>query len=599
MEMGSEHQQYGLPDLRQLLAGRTHFPAALPGVVAAAGDQYNTANFHHGAVAAARNHLIMGASGCSDALSHGGAPHLHHHHHHHQFHQRLMMAGDFRSESSTSHSAAAAFDEAGLWVDGGNGRWPRQETLTLLEIRSRLDPRFKDANQKGPLWDEVARLMAEEHGYHRSGKKCREKFENLYKYYKKTKEGKAGRQDGKHYRFFRQLEALYGETSTSSHQTLETNHINALMSNNNHQHALVPTNPGATQLEGFPAAAQKHLSESLSLSMNSSEFDSSSSEDAEIKNCTENDSSFVSNKKDIPKNLKRGRRKSWKSKLRDFVDLQMKKFMEIQEGWLEKMLTTLEKKEQERMSREEEWRKEEAERFEREHKLWAKERAWVQSRDIALMEALQKICGKEEVVINEIQLPKYSSSSPDDHDQEEEDNICDDSNYEEEALSLMRVRSSMESRFQQGGCSSKNALWEEISGKMRCLGYEGQSAKRCKEKWEKMMMMMMKCKHPVSKNNNNIKECCNYKKSRKEKNYSKSGTTCTPIYLQQLESLYIPGRGDHHESDERDGPSPPCNSLTGGAPLLGNDDHCFNFLMGDQAGDNSWENYVMKINKGE
>lgn len=40
--------------------------------------------------------------------------------------------------------------------------------------------------------------MAEEHGYRRSGKKCREKFENLYKYYKKTREGKAGRrQDGK------------------------------------------------------------------------------------------------------------------------------------------------------------------------------------------------------------------------------------------------------------------------------------------------------------------------------------------------------------------------------------------------------------------
>lgn len=39
--------------------------------------------------------------------------------------------------------------------------------------------------------------MAEEHGYHRSDKKCSEKFENLYKCYKKKKEGKAGRQDGK------------------------------------------------------------------------------------------------------------------------------------------------------------------------------------------------------------------------------------------------------------------------------------------------------------------------------------------------------------------------------------------------------------------
>ncbi|XP_042468200.1 uncharacterized protein LOC122051251 isoform X2 [Zingiber officinale] len=98
----------------------------------------------------------------------------------------------------------------GLMESGGrSGRWPRQETLTLLEVRSRLDSRFREAAQKGPLWDEVSRIMAEEHGYQRSGRKCREKLENLYKYYKKTKEGKAGRQDGKHYRFFRQLEALY------------------------------------------------------------------------------------------------------------------------------------------------------------------------------------------------------------------------------------------------------------------------------------------------------------------------------------------------------------------------------------------------------
>ena len=43
--------------------------------------------------------------------------------------------------------------------DGGAGRWPRQETLTLLEIRSRLDPKFKEANQKTPLWDEVSRYF--------------------------------------------------------------------------------------------------------------------------------------------------------------------------------------------------------------------------------------------------------------------------------------------------------------------------------------------------------------------------------------------------------------------------------------------------------
>ena len=43
--------------------------------------------------------------------------------------------------------------------NGANSRWPRQETLTLLEIRSRLDSKFKESNQKGPLWDQVSRYI--------------------------------------------------------------------------------------------------------------------------------------------------------------------------------------------------------------------------------------------------------------------------------------------------------------------------------------------------------------------------------------------------------------------------------------------------------
>ena len=39
---------------------------------------------------------------------------------------------------------------------GGN-RWPRQETLALLKIRSDMDVTFRDASVKGPLWEEVSR----------------------------------------------------------------------------------------------------------------------------------------------------------------------------------------------------------------------------------------------------------------------------------------------------------------------------------------------------------------------------------------------------------------------------------------------------------
>lgn len=298
-----------------------------------------------------------------------------------------------------------------------------------------------------------SRIMSEEHGYQRSGKKCREKFENLYKYYKKTKEGKAGRQDGKHYRFFRQLEALYGETSNSTNQQISVTETHLLNSN-------LPFHTSQANYQEPFFQAHKLSTDSLSLS-NSSEFDTSSSE--------ENEKGAVE------------RRRRWKAKIKDFIDSQMKKLMEKQEAWLEKMVKTLESKEEERMMREEEWRKQ----LEREHKFWANERAWIEARDAALMAALQKLTSKGEL--------KASSSSP------PVDQYM--INWEEpEITRLIQIRTSMEARFQQSGCAEE-VLWEEIATKMACLGYES-SASICKNKWDRINSYLTKS------------ECNNNKKRR-------------------------------------------------------------------------------------
>lgn len=53
--------------------------------------------------------------------------------------------------------AAAAAGEEGLGGGAGGNRWPRQETLALLKIRSDMDAAFRDATLKGPLWEEVSR----------------------------------------------------------------------------------------------------------------------------------------------------------------------------------------------------------------------------------------------------------------------------------------------------------------------------------------------------------------------------------------------------------------------------------------------------------
>ncbi|GFP97567.1 trihelix transcription factor ptl [Phtheirospermum japonicum] len=403
--------------------------------------------------------------------------------------------------------------------DGGAGRWPRQETLTLLEIRSRLDPKFKEANQKGPLWDEVSRIMSEEHGYQRSGKKCREKFENLYKYYKKTKEGKAGRQDGKHYRFFRQLEALYGETNnnnSSSASVSEAHHLH-----HHHHTAGTPTNyPYNNNINNTETLIQcPKFSDNTSLSL------SNYSEAEE------------------PKSKKRSGKTCWKLKIKDFIDTQMKKMMDIQEAWMEKMVATMEHKERERLVREEEWRKQDAERIEREHKFWAGERAWIEARDAALMEALHKLTGKELMTVGDVR--------------ENEGEIWAEEN-EMARLAQLKAATKFEGL-------SENVLWDEIANKMGCLGHERSG----KDKWDSS-----------SVSNYLIKSC-----SKKRKENSKSCAYYDHHHSNHGGGVYC-GNGDHQQGVE---PVMRLNDQYHSSPNNNNNNNnnnglsesCFRYYMGD------------------
>jgi hypothetical protein len=58
---------------------------------------------------------------------------------------------------SFEHEGADEGDRSG---SAGN-RWPRQETLALLKIRSEMDAAFREAALKGPLWEEVSRYDVE------------------------------------------------------------------------------------------------------------------------------------------------------------------------------------------------------------------------------------------------------------------------------------------------------------------------------------------------------------------------------------------------------------------------------------------------------
>lgn len=622
-----QHHQYGIADLR-------HFMNVRPATSTSVGSNLftqptaelmnnasNTVHHHHqlhhsNDQLAAQQHLEMLISSRNQLNSSSdqitpmptprSSPFLHHHHHHqqqhHHHHHQL-----FRSDSTATAGTSTATLDMDLQMsggggngDGGTGRWPRQETLTLLEIRSRLDPKFKEANQKGPLWDEVSRIMSVDHGYQRSGKKCREKFENLYKYYKKTKEGKAGRQDGKHYRFFRQLEALYGESSS-------TNPTNSVP-NNAHLAGVggttFPYTPEVPNQEVFHQTPRQIIDDSFTPS-NSSAFVTSSSDEY----CSDLNAAMA---------LKKRGKSSWKAKIKDFIDGQMRKLMDKQEVWLEKMMKSIEHKEQERMMREEEWRKQEAARTEREHKFWEKERAWIEARDAGLMEALHKLTGTKE-----LRAP-VRSSSPDHGEllsmraahqlQNQNDNGSEtmmpnssESWPECEMTRLIQLRTSMEPMFvQQSGTSEEEVLWEEIASNMACLGYDKRSAAICKDKWESINNYLSKAKDQSSK-------------KRKENNTTPTvSSSC--FYFQNNESICNnqgAGGGEYRESNDLGGGGlgglelttslliqsghhdnvsrPPSDSNVATSTMQGSS---FRFFMGDQT-DNLWENYGLKLSKGD
>ncbi|KAJ6797303.1 putative trihelix transcription factor GTL1 [Iris pallida] len=112
-------------------------------------------------------------------------------------------------------------------VDGGNNsitncvqlntsRWPKAEVQALIRVRSRLETRFQEPGLKGPLWEEVSSMMAAI-GYQRSAKRCKEKWENINKYFRKTKDsGKKRPQHSKTCPYFHQLDQLYSKSSTAA-----------------------------------------------------------------------------------------------------------------------------------------------------------------------------------------------------------------------------------------------------------------------------------------------------------------------------------------------------------------------------------------------
>ncbi|KAJ4950447.1 hypothetical protein NE237_027279 [Protea cynaroides] len=506
---------------------------------------------------------------------------------------------------------ALAEEEVELGVTGGN-RWPRQETLALLKIRSSMDAAFRDVTLKGPLWEDVSRKLGEL-GYVRSAKKCKEKFENVHKYYKRTKEGRASRQDGKSYRFFSQLEAIHSGSNAGANpiipitnSTPPPNTTTAILTPITGTNAVADTSIGigynnrmagssfgrmqpttattaivsARNQIGVPrigpdtrapgtaitnyATAATTIAAGISFSSNTSS--SSSSSESEDDDGLERGPSNTGSRK---RKRKSSRSCSSNRKMMSFFEGLMKQVMEKQETMQQRFFETIEKREQDRMIREEAWKRQEMARLSREHEIMTQERAISASRDAAIIAFLGKITGQTIQLPPPIGIPAAPPppqqstvvtptppppppAPPHQHQQLKQQpqhhwsqNTSEVIPHHQTPHSTEEVGAVFEQQHQSpketgtiggGGCfdptlsrwpkpevhaliklrsglelryqeaGPKGPLWEEISAGMQKMGYN-RSAKRCKEKWENINKYFKKVKENNKKRPEDAKTC--------------------------------------------------------------------------------------------
>lgn len=337
-------------------------------------------------------------------------------------------------------------------------------------------------------------------GYHRNAKKCKEKFENIYKYHKRTKE----QHNTKSYQFFEQLEAF-----------------------------------------------DKHQPVPLPVSVNPT-IDHQSSAENTMQTGADNSTSMASSSSD--EEMEGGPKK--KQKLAKYFERLMKKVLEKQESLQRQFIEALEKYERDRVAREEAWKVQELARLQRERELMVQERSIAAAKDAAVLAFLQKFSDQSSAVkISEnpstvaIETVDYNNSSANTNSGMAHTGSCRWPKEEVEAL--ISLKSNLDMQYHESG--PKGPLWEEIASRMKRLGYN-RSGKRCKEKWENINKYFKRVKESKRKRPDDSKTCPYFEQLnalyRQRNNSSKKGYGLLMHAMDREEE-----KQEHQETEKRDGGS--------------------------------------------
>ncbi|KAE9589622.1 putative transcription factor MYB family [Lupinus albus] len=349
--------------------------------------------------------------------------------------------------------------------------WTNDEVLALLRIRSSMESWFPELT-----WEHVSRKLAEL-GYKRSSDKCKEKFEEESRYFNNISYTK-----NNNYRFLSEIEELY-------------NH------GDNHEVAEIekPTNieEGQDKIMDLEEGSRKQNEQG------------------------DNEEEMVGEKAKEDKRPKRKRPNRFEM-FKGFCESIVHKMMEQQEEMHNKLIKDMMKRDEEKIAREEEWKKQEMDRM---------------NQDLEIIAQEQAIAGDRQANIIEF-LNKFSTTVPSPNSSKIKKDGVGRRWPKDEVLALINLRcSSLNNNNNEEKEGNKPPLWERISQGMLELGYE-RSAKRCKEKWE------------------NINK---YFKKAKDVNKKRSLDSRTCPYFHQLNNLYNQGRLVLHSEKSKNELTPQAN----------------------------------------
>lgn len=95
-------------------------------------------------------------------------------------------------------------------------RWRKAEVDVLIQFRAEMERKFQCHGLKYHLWKEISNKMCSI-GYNRTAKKCKEKWDNINKYYKKAAENKRKPKNLFRCSYFHDLALLYNENGGGDH----------------------------------------------------------------------------------------------------------------------------------------------------------------------------------------------------------------------------------------------------------------------------------------------------------------------------------------------------------------------------------------------